>query len=177
MSITVEFYAPPSQTLTLIVCEYGVYTPANGDGDAATETARAGVYTATVAESLSGWHTAHVSSSDGWELPLGDIYMVDGATCRVRDRHVQDPSSGEPLIGAGADSVTVTVVVGGTAVPDADVWITSDAAGDTVVAGTLQTNSSGQILFKLDAGATYYLWMQKDGVNSIMGDKFVAVKD
>jgi hypothetical protein len=82
--ITCEFFAPPGQSLTLLVCAYGTYTPANGAGDAATETARAGVYTATIGEALSGWHTAHIVAAAGWELPIGDVYLVAGATCRVR---------------------------------------------------------------------------------------------
>jgi len=85
MTITVEFFAPPGQSLTLLVCEYGTYTPANGAGDAATETARAGVYTAEISEALSGWHTAHIVAAAGWELPIGDVMLVDGETCRVRD--------------------------------------------------------------------------------------------
>jgi hypothetical protein len=79
--------------------------------------------------------------------------------------------------GPGADECTINIKVGGTPVPDADVWITSDAAGDTIVAGTLQTDSSGDVTFLLDAGNTYYLWMQKDGYNSIEGTSFVAVAD
>ena len=85
MDTTVEFFAPPGQSLTLLVCPHGEYTPANGAGDVATETARAGVYLATVAESLSGWHTAHIVADAGWELPIGDVYMVDGQRCRVHD--------------------------------------------------------------------------------------------
>lgn len=79
--------------------------------------------------------------------------------------------------GPGADEVTITVTVAGNPVADADVWITSDAAGTTVVAGTLQTDSNGQATFLLDAGSTYYLWVQKDGINSIQGQSFVAVAD
>lgn len=83
------------------------------------------------------------------------------------------------LRGSGASSVTCTFTntTTGLAVPDADVWITSDAAGTAVVAGTLQTNSSGQAVFLLDAGTTYYFWGQKDGVNSVRGTSFVAAAD
>lgn len=81
------------------------------------------------------------------------------------------------LLGSGADNVTITITDGTGVVPDADVWITSDAVGAVVVAGTLQTNSMGQRPFLLDRGSTYYLWMQKDGVNPILGEKFVAVED
>lgn len=90
------------------------------------------------------------------------------------------PSPGEP-VGTGADSVTVKVHADSptNSVPlaDADVWVTSDSAGATVVAGTLQTDSAGEATFLLDAGVTYYLWVQKDGANSIRGQSFVAVAD
>lgn len=92
--IKVELFAPPGQTLTLLVCEYGTYAAANGAGDAATETARAGLYTAEISETLSGWHTAHIVADAGWELPIGDVYLRDGATCRVRDA---SPSTQDPL--------------------------------------------------------------------------------
>lgn len=79
--------------------------------------------------------------------------------------------------GPGADSVTITITRGGNPVADADVWVTSDAAGDVVVAGTLQTNSAGKVVFLLDDGVTYYLWMQKDGEKSIRGEAFAASAD
>jgi hypothetical protein len=81
--------------------------------------------------------------------------------------------------GIGADEVTITWTNTTTGLPvsDGDVWITSDSAGNNVVAGTLQTNSSGQVTFLLDAGSTYYFWAQKDGVNSVNGQSFVAVAD
>lgn len=81
------------------------------------------------------------------------------------------------LTGTGADSVTVTLTDNSQPIADADVWITSDAVGAVVVAGTLQTNSQGQVTFLLDSGVTYYLWMQKDGQNPINGQSFVAVRD
>lgn len=84
--------------------------------------------------------------------------------------------SGGP-VGSGADLCTLRIVVDGSAVPDADVWISSDAGGETIVAGTLQTNSSGEVQFLLDDGETYYLWMQKDGINPIIGFEFEAEAD
>lgn len=78
------------------------------------------------------------------------------------------------VIGPGADPVTVRVLIADEPVPDADVWVTSDEEGDTTVAGTLQTDSSGLAVFMLDYGSTYYLWAQKDGVNAIRGQEFVA---
>lgn len=81
------------------------------------------------------------------------------------------------VAGPGADECTITVQISGDPVPDADVWITSDEEGEDVIAGTLQTNSSGEARFMLDAGETYYLWLQKDGVNSIQGEEFIAEAD
>ena len=83
---------------------------------------------------------------------------------------------GGGLVGPGASSNTMTINNTDTGLPvaDADVWISTDAAGNNFVAGTLQTNSSGQVTFLLDSGVTYYLWAQKDGVNPIQGTSFVA---
>lgn len=82
---------------------------------------------------------------------------------------------GGTAVGPGATSYTLHFEHNnGSYVADADVWITSDAAGTTVVAGTLQTNSVGDVTFLLDAGLTYYVWMQKDGEISIRGEAFLT---
>ena len=67
---------------------------------------------------------------------------------------------------AGAGAVTwVTTITDGDSNPltSADVWATSDAAGNNILASG-ETNSSGQVTFYLDAG-TVYIWVQKDGYN------------
>jgi hypothetical protein len=74
--------------------------------------------------------------------------------------------------GSGGSPVTLTGLP-----PSTEVWITSDSAGATVVAGTLVTDGTGDATFLLDAGATYYLWAQKDGYEPILGQPFVAVAD
>lgn len=81
--------------------------------------------------------------------------------------------------GPGSDEVTITWTNSTTNLPvaDGDVWITSDSAGTNTVAGTLQTNSQGRATFLLDGGVQYYLWAQKDGVNSIRGAAFTAMAD
>ena len=79
--------------------------------------------------------------------------------------------------GAGADATTLDLKVGGVALADADVWLTSDSAGNTVVAGTKQSDSNGEVLFMLDNGNTYYIWAQKDGYNAIQGESFTASAD
>jgi hypothetical protein len=83
------------------------------------------------------------------------------------------------VAGPGADSCTMTITNTTTGFPssNADVWISTDAAGDNVVAGTLSTNSQGKVTFLLDAGVTYYLWKEKLGEEPIIGQSFVAVPD
>ena len=84
-----------------------------------------------------------------------------------------------PVVGVGADLVTIKITDPATLFPvsDADVWVTTDQAGLNVIAGTLQSDSAGEVLFLLDAGTTYFLWMQKEGQKSIRGEEFVAVAD
>lgn len=70
--------------------------------------------------------------------------------------------------GSGADEVTLTITLddGVTPVADCGVWVTSiDADGAPIVAGTLTTNSDGEVTFLLDDGAEYYCYRQKDGVD------------
>ena len=85
------------------------------------------------------------------------------------------------IASAGADDVTIGItddgLVTGTPIADAQVWITSDASGSTLVDGTYTTPSSGLITFRLDAGVTYYLWAQKDSRQFNAGTAFVAVAD
>ena len=82
------------------------------------------------------------------------------------------------LAGAGADSVTLTIKdETGLPIADADVWISTDAAGLNVVAGTVQTNDVGKYTFQLDAGLTYYCWRQKAGMNFENPKVFVAIAD
>lgn len=67
--------------------------------------------------------------------------------------------------GAGAITWTYTLTEAGTGTPiaDADVWVTSDAAGTNVLASG-KTSQAGVVTFFLDAG-TVYVWRQKSGWN------------
>lgn len=175
MAATLEVLAPTGLTLTVKLYPYGSDVIANGAvGDTLTEaTNRDGLYAATVAETLSGWHTAHIFSG-ALAIAVTDVYMEDGAVCRGRDH---DPH-GELIVPAsGSDACTVELKIGLVPISDADVWVTSDAAGETVVEGTKQTDSNGRVTLLLTDGNTYYLWVQKDGINPIRGQRFVAVKD
>jgi hypothetical protein len=112
------------------------------------------------------------------DTAISDAAIPAGVDTTLTSSHGSgDWTTAGGTIGSGADSVTLNIKEGGDNVPDAQVWVTSDSAGATVVAGTVTTNSSGDVTFMLDAGSTYYLWMQKDGYNSIQGQSFVAVAD
>jgi len=67
--------------------------------------------------------------------------------------------------GAGAISWTYTLTDSddGTPIDGAEVWVTTDAAGEDVVASG-STNSFGVVTFMLDAGA-YYFWRKCSGYN------------
>jgi hypothetical protein len=67
--------------------------------------------------------------------------------------------------GAGAISQTFRIKdSSGALVDGAEVWVTNDAAGLDVVAGTLHSNAGGLVTFMLDSG-TYYVWAQRAGVD------------
>lgn len=61
--------------------------------------------------------------------------------------------------GAGSNPVTLTILAEGQPAGGVQVWITTDAAGAHVVAGTLVSDDAGQVVFVLDEG-TFYAWCQ-----------------
>lgn len=85
--------------------------------------------------------------------------------------------NGITTIGTGSDLVTLTFTDGATPISGAEVWVSSDSGGATIVAGTLTTNDDGEVVMLLDAGTTYYAWLKKSGVNPILGSAFVASAD
>jgi hypothetical protein len=89
----------------------------------------------------------------------------------------QGAGGGGGPVGPGADQVTITISDDGVPIENANVWISTDAGGAAVIAGTLTTNALGQVTFLLTDGATYYLWAQKAGMKSIQGQLFTASGD
>lgn len=68
-------------------------------------------------------------------------------------------------VGSGAIETCITVNTdGGLPIDGVEVWISTDAAGANVVAGTLVSDAMGEVTFMLDAGS-YYVWRQKSGYN------------
>jgi hypothetical protein len=70
-----------------------------------------------------------------------------------------------PSLGPGAIPFTYTLTSSADSSPivDADVWVTADAAGNTILANG-RTDSDGEVTFYLDPG-TVYIWRQKPGWN------------
>lgn len=66
--------------------------------------------------------------------------------------------------GSGGVSWTITINDGTNPIDNVGVWITTDEDGDNTVAGTLYTNSAGQVTLMFDAGS-YYCWKEKGGYN------------
>lgn len=149
----------------------------NGADDGAVTVTIASV----TASAFTASFTVPATYSLGDQVQLKVLYAAGTRTAReiVWERTLTAIVVVSPATGTGADQVTLNIQDPCTLYPiaDADVWVTSDAAGQNVVAGTQQTNSSGNVTFLLDAGTDYYLWMQKDGFQSIRGEQFTAVAD
>lgn len=140
------------------------------------------IYEGTISTAPPGNYTCCVFSYDnGTYNPFGvfeRVTVTSDVNEIIETRDVVNVEQiGSSNMGSGSDICTMNITVSGNPVADADVWITSDSTGNVVVAGTRQTDSNGNVKFLLDHGSTYYLWMQKDGVESIDGEEFVAQRD
>lgn len=132
MATTLELFAPSGISLTVELYPYDSDTIANTGGDTLTEaTNRKGLYTATVAETLNGWYTVHVKLA-GAVIAVGDAYVVDGVTCRVRANDnarivalesrivgtlaagTHNPQSGDAYAAVGALDWTARAILSGT---------------------------------------------------------------
>ena len=65
--------------------------------------------------------------------------------------------------GSGAVSTVVTINVSGLPRDGVEVWVTTDSAGNNIIASGV-TDALGQVTFMLDAGS-YYVFKQLAGVN------------
>lgn len=65
-------------------------------------------------------------------------------------------------LGSGATQVNVSVVSNSVPLVGARVWITTDAQGTNIVAGTVLTDTNGVATFFLNTG-TYYAWVSDPG--------------
>lgn len=94
-------------------------------------------------------------------------FLVQGETvARAAGQIIWNGSAeSPPATGAGAIQWTYTLTsdVDSSPIADADVWVTSDSAGQSVIASG-RTDTSGQVTFFLDA-ATVFVWRAKSGWN------------
>ena len=64
-------------------------------------------------------------------------------------------------IGPGGSTVTFHAQdLGGNPLPGVYTWMTTDQAGNNKIAGTLTTDTFGNVTFTVQPG-NYYTWMQK----------------
>lgn len=81
-----------------------------------------------------------------------------------------------PAAGEGQIPVSVTCEdTAGNPLAGVLAWITSDAAGNNVVAGPLLTGAAGEVLFMLAAG-TWYLWRQAAGISLAANPRAITVE-
>lgn len=127
--------------------------------DGSEHTART---TANIYETDGGGYGKNIEFPDNWK---GIIKWDsgEGSPVYAYEDYNYLEMSGE--VGAGALSCTWTqkdedeVVMG-----NVEVWISTDEEGTNVIAGTLVTNTSGEVTFMLDAGS-YYVWREKPSFN------------
>jgi uncharacterized GH25 family protein len=67
-------------------------------------------------------------------------------------------------VGVGSEQVSIEILVNGSPVDGAAVYVTSDPEGQNVMAGTVFTDAFGKVDLLLDPGV-YYLWKQHAGFN------------
>ncbi|MBP9502040.1 MAG: hypothetical protein KBF17_07775 [Candidatus Promineofilum sp.] len=105
------------------------------------------------------------AAGDPWNTAVPGAYTAGKAGYILGTYLDQAVSTMNQSPGAGAIEFTYTLTNADDATPiaNADVWATSDLAGNTIIAsGT--TNASGIVTFWLDAG-TVYIWRAKSGWN------------
>ena len=125
-----------------------------------------GIYDGTISLAGAGSYSAHFLSgaNEIGSFEAADLSGNDPESVTVRDT-VNSTGGGGGTIGPGSIEYSDTVESPpGTPLAGADVWVTTDAAGTNVVAGTVVTDAFGAFAFMLDAGS-YYLWVQKSGHN------------
>ena len=106
------------------------------------------------------------AGSDPWNVDLPGAYASGKAGWILGtrlDAQVSSISGNSPGAGANEWEYTLTESGSGDPIADADVWVSTDAAGSNVVASG-RTDQNGQITFYLDSG-TVYVWRQKSGYN------------
>lgn len=83
----------------------------------------------------------------------------------IRDRGDEAWSGGGSSGGgSGGTNYQITITSNGNAEEGVAVWVSTDAEGTNVVAGTIYTNALGIVEFALD-DLDYYIWVRKSRIN------------
>lgn len=140
-------------------------------GDNATAAAAAILVTPAnkLATGATGEASANVTMWKDATAPAmtGDAYARLGAPAGASVSADIAAIAAASAAGSGAISFPVTVNdEDSNPIDGVEVWISTDSAGASVVAGTLSTDALGLATFMLDAG-TYYLWRQRSGYNFV----------
>lgn len=151
---TVSWHRPEltGVTLSLFLKSPTSSTVANTGGDACTESN--GLFTATVAESLTGWYFAELRESP---YALADVVATGWVNMSAASPVVVETIFDGASIGTGARSVTITVNDGTTVLQGAQVRLSSGAESFSAV-----TNSSGIATFSVN-DATWTVAITKAG--------------
>jgi len=127
-----------------------------------TKTSTTGAKTTSTIIYTSAYQIAQMRGTDDAITSLAaitddkDSYKADVSNLDVK-------VSSRSTLGVGAITwiYTLTEESTGNPIPDADVWVTSDEAGNNVLASG-KTDGYGKVTFHLDTG-TVYVWRQKSG--------------
>ena len=125
-----------------------------------------GAMTVTITERENGWYAFALSASHSDTNGILSITFTASTIKQVNLQFRIHTNIFDDLQTLGAGAITWTYTLTSSVAPndpiaDADVWVTSDLAGNNILASG-KTNSSGVVTFYLDAG-TVYVWRQKSG--------------
>jgi len=166
----------------------GTFDAATDSTEALRDNQQPAAQAAIVANNLDHLMKNAVGNNANMTTEVPDGTVLSNMMTKTGDTSDYDPSTDSlegladrlaamPTAGSGSVETVITLTengeAGGTAVADADVWVTSDEEGTVIVVGTLQSDSEGQVTVYLDPG-TYYVFAQKDGWTGITGDELVV---
>lgn len=132
--------------------------------DLTEEVNAAGKYVGSIATAAPGSYVAVLLSDN---VPLGvfeEVVLVGDPEDVIVRQTVNGVGGGGGGTGPGALAQIVECRVGGTPQQNVSVWVTTDAGGQNVIAGTLLTDNFGQVTFMLNEG-DYYVWTFYAGHN------------
>lgn len=127
---------------------------------------RIGAFTGTGVNTILGFFKAAFSKIATLPTDIGGTFDPASDSLEAIREMETTINAAITSTGSGAGAITWTytltsTVAGGPPIADADVWVSTDYAGDNVVASG-RTNQYGVVTFYLDSGVVY-VWRQKSG--------------